>query len=131
MRRLVRDAEVGRLATSDPAGRIDLVPFCFALDGDTLWSAVDAKPKTTTKLKRLTNIAAQPEVTVLIDHYEVDWSRLWWVRLRGRARVHDRHPEALARLTAKYEQYRMAPPPGPVIEIAVTSWSGWSAHPLP
>ena len=128
MRRLVHGAEVGRLATLDPAGHIDVVPFCFALDGDTLWSAVDAKPKTTTALKRLANIRLHPEVTVLVDHYDRDWSRLWWVRLRGRARVHGQHPAAVGLLAAKYGQYRVAPPPGPVIEITVAAWTGWSAR---
>jgi PPOX class probable F420-dependent enzyme len=128
MREVVAAAPVGRLATLDGNGRIHLVPFCFALAGDTLWSVVDVKPKSTTALKRLDNIHGHPDVTVLVDHYDDDWSRLWWVRLRGTARVHDHHDAAVDRLAAKYEQYRAARPMGAVIEIHISEWKGWSAR---
>src|SRR5207247_8096000 len=87
MRRLVNGAAVAHLGTVDGSGRPHVVPFCFALDGDVLYSAVDHKPKSTTRLRRLDNIRANPRVEVLVDHYEDDWSCLWWVRLRGRAEV--------------------------------------------
>ena len=77
MRERVRDARVARLATADPAGRPHLVPFCFVLEGDELLSAVDAKPKSSRRLRRLENVRANPAVSVLVDHYEEDWSRLW------------------------------------------------------
>lgn len=130
MRRRVAAAPVARLATIDAAGRAHLVPFCFALDGDTLYSAVDEKPKRTKRLKRLENIRLHPDVTVLVDHYEDDWSRLWWVRLRGQARVIEEGPErerALALLREKYEQYREEPPEGAVIAISLDEWRNWSA----
>src|SRR5689334_3876170 len=88
-RRRVTDARVGRLATLEADGRPHLVPFCFVLDGDTLYSAVDRKPKRTAALRRLDNVRGRPDATVLVDAYDEDWSRLWWVRLRGRARVLD------------------------------------------
>jgi PPOX class probable F420-dependent enzyme len=108
------------------------VPLCFALDGDVLYSAVDRKPKRSSRLKRLENIALHPEVTLLVDHYEEDWSRLWWVRLRGTARVLEggaEHDRALSLLAEKYEQYRSEPPPGPVLAVALGEWRGWSAAP--
>jgi PPOX class probable F420-dependent enzyme len=119
------DARVGRLATADAEGAPHLVPCCFALDGDTVYSAVDGKPKSTRALRRLENIRANPQVEVLVDHYEEDWSRLWWVRLRGTARVTELHERALELLQAKYEQYRRAPPAGPLIEIAVALRIEW------
>lgn len=129
MRRRVASAPVGRLATTGEDGRPRLVPFCFALEGDVLYSAVDHKPKSTTELRRLDDVRARPQVAVLVDHYEDDWSRLWWVRLRGRARVVDDDAEAerARRLLAeKYEQYRSRPPEGPVLAVAVDEWRAWS-----
>jgi PPOX class probable F420-dependent enzyme len=125
----VRAARVARLATHNPSGAIDVVPITFAFaDDDTLVSAVDHKPKRTKKLQRLENIRRQPAVTLLVDEYDDDWSRLWWVRVRGRAVVVD-EPAAdlLAPLIAKYEQYRTHPPEGAAIVISVTDVRGWSA----
>ncbi len=130
MRERVRDARVGRLATIDAEGRPHLVPICFVLEGETLYSAVDEKPKRSKRLKRLENIRRRPEVTVLVDHYEEDWSRLWWVRLDGSAKVLEDGPDrehALALLQAKYEQYRAEPPTGAVIAVQVGRWRGWSS----
>jgi PPOX class probable F420-dependent enzyme len=127
-------ARVARLATIDEEGRPHLVPICFVLDRDVLYSAVDEKPKRSRRLKRLANIRAHPEVTVLVDHYEEDWSRLWWVRVRGAARVLDagqEHDRALALLAEKYDQYRAEPPRGPVIAVRVREWRGWSAAQAP
>jgi PPOX class probable F420-dependent enzyme len=130
MRERVGQAPVGRLATLDAEARPHLVPICFALEGDTLYSAVDEKPKRSRRLKRLENIGRHPQVSVLVDHYEEDWTRLWWVRLDGTARVLEDGPErdhALALLQAKYEQYRAQPPVGPVITVRIERWYGWSA----
>jgi PPOX class probable F420-dependent enzyme len=123
-------ARVARLATVDPDGRPHLVPIVFALDGDTLYSAVDRKPKRSTTLRRIENARARPDVTVLVDHYEDDWSRLWWIRLRGRARVLDDGDErerALELLAAKYPQYRDERPDGAVLAVDVVEMRGWSA----
>jgi PPOX class probable F420-dependent enzyme len=130
MRQLVTIARVGRLATLAPGGRLHLVPICFALEGDVLYSAVDEKPKRSRRLQRIENVRAHPDAAVLVDHYEEDWSRLWWVRLRGRGRVVERGREfelALRLLAQKYDQYRQRPPPGPVLAIEIDEWRGWSA----
>ncbi len=140
-RRRVAEARVARLATADAEGRPHVVPMVFALasgrdasetrSGDTVYSAVDAKPKRSTSLRRLANIAANPRVAVLVDHYEDDWHALWWVRADGTGRVLDADEpegrEAIARLVARYPQYRQQPPPGPVVAIDVARWSSWSA----
>jgi PPOX class probable F420-dependent enzyme len=123
-------ARVARLATIDPDGRPHLVPIVFALDGDTLYTAVDAKPKRSRRLRRIENARHRPEVTLLFDHYEDDWRRLWWVRARGRARVLDGGTEAdraLVLLAAGYEQYRGRPPGLPVLAVDVVEWRGWAA----
>jgi len=131
MRERVAAARVARLATVDAAGRPHLVPICFALEGDTLYSAVDEKPKRSQRLKRLENIRAQREVAVLVDHYEEDWTRLWWVRLDGAASVVEEGPDrehGLELLRAKYEQYRSELPTGAVIVVRVERWRGWSSE---
>jgi PPOX class probable F420-dependent enzyme len=123
-------ARVARLATTDPDGRPHLVPIVFALDGDTLYSAVDRKRKRSSKLRRIENSRARPDVTILVDHYDEDWSGLWWIRLRGRARVLDDGDErerALALLAEKYPQYRTEPPDGPVLAVDVTEIRDWRA----
>lgn len=130
MRERVAAARVGRLATLGAEGRPHLAPICFALEGDTLYSAVDEKPKRSRRLQRLENIRRHPEVTVLVDHYEEDWTHLWWVRLDGEATVLEQGPErerVLALLQAKYEQYRAEPPTGPVIAVRVARWRAWSS----
>jgi PPOX class probable F420-dependent enzyme len=106
------------------------VPITFALAGEVLYSAVDSKPKRSRRLKRIENARARPEVTVLVDGYEEDWSRLWWLRLRGTARVLERGDEfdrALSLLGDKYEQYRANPPGGPVLAVDVTERREWAA----
>jgi len=103
----------------------------FALDGETLYSAVDRKPKRSRRLRRIENARARPEVTILVDHYEDDWSGLWWIRLRGRARVLDDGEElerAFALLAEKYPQYRDEPPDGPVLAVDVSEVREWSAR---
>jgi PPOX class probable F420-dependent enzyme len=128
----VRAARVARLATIDADGRPHLVPIVFVLDGDTLYSAVDAKPKRSRRLRRIENARERPDVTVLVDHYEDDWERLWWVRLRGRARVLDEGDEAeraLDLLIGKYDRYRRHGPTPPVLAVDVVEWRGWAASP--
>ena len=128
----VATARVARLATIDPDGRPHVVPMCFALSGGVLYSAVDRKPKRSRDLRRLRNVRERGWATVLVDHYEEDWSALWWVRLRGRARVLEDGAEfrdALALLTEKYPQYRREPPPGPVVAVDVTDWRAWTGAP--
>jgi len=133
LRRLATAAPVARLATVDADGRPHLVPCCFALEGDVAYSVVDHKPKRTAALRRLDNIAANPGVCLLVDHYDDDWSALWWVRFDGTARVVIEGPEherAITRLMAKYPQYRATPPSGAVVAIDVTTVRSWSARPF-
>ncbi|MGW6599096.1 TIGR03668 family PPOX class F420-dependent oxidoreductase [Streptomyces sp. NPDC055036] len=127
-------ARIARLATVGARGGPHLVPAVFALTGDTLAFAVDHKPKRSTRLKRLANIRAHPEVCLLVDGYDEDWDRLWWARADGTATVLPPAADSAASaryvslLTRKYRrQYADRPPEGPVVEIAVTRWSGWDA----
>jgi PPOX class probable F420-dependent enzyme len=111
-------------------GRPHVVPFCFVVDGDRVYSAVDAKPKRTARLQRLANVRASGRAAVLVDHYEDDWSALWWARAEGPARVLEAGAErehALALLAAKYEPYRRDPPQGAVLAVDVERWRGWAA----
>jgi len=129
-RRRFSGAAVARLATVRETGQPHLVPVTFAVDGDHIYTAVDAKPKTTTNLRRLRNIAAEPRVAMLADHYEQDWAGLWWVRADGVASLLDRPADMagpLRLLAARYPQYRASAPAGPVISIGVSRWSGWAA----
>jgi PPOX class probable F420-dependent enzyme len=132
-RRRFAAGRVARLATVDAAGRPHLVPIVFAVVGETIYHAVDAKPKRSTALRRLANVAAHPAVTVLVDHYDdADWDALWWARADGDGRVLDpQEPEArraVAALTERYPPYRALPPAGPVLAVDVRRWSGWSAR---
>jgi PPOX class probable F420-dependent enzyme len=129
-RRRFAAAEVARLATVGPGGEPHLVPVTFVVAGDRIYTAVDAKPKAATRLRRLRNIAADPRVALLADHYSADWRELWWARADGRAVILDGPAEMawpLALLAGRYPQYRASPPPGPVISVQVERWSGWAA----
>jgi PPOX class probable F420-dependent enzyme len=129
-RRRLASARVARLATAGHDGQPHLVPVTFALDGELVYIAIDHKPKTTRRLRRLRNIAENPHVALLADEYSDDWSQLWWVRVDGVARVvtdalATQHPIDV--LAARYPQYRADRPDGPVIVIAVEKWTAWSA----
>ena len=122
-------APVARLATVSAAGEPHLVPIVFALVRSTIVTAVDHKPKSTPRLKRLRNIAETGRVAVLVDEYADDWAQLWWARADGLARVVDHAAEELdAALTARYRQYADHRPGGPFILIEVERWSGWTAR---
>jgi PPOX class probable F420-dependent enzyme len=126
---------VARLATSSADGQPHLVPVVFAVSEDSaapdaVYTAIDAKPKSTQRLRRLANIAANPQVSLLVDHYADDWTQLWWVRVDGTASIHS-DGAAMATgyrlLRAKYPQYQSISLNGPVIAIAVQRWSSWHA----
>ena len=131
LRRRVDAARVARLATLRPDGTPRLVPVTFALVDDRPCFAVDdVKPKRDARLARLADIARDPRVALLVDHYDDDWSTLWWVRVDGRASVHtigSTYEHALDALAAKYPPYRTRRPAGPVVAITPARWTGWSA----
>jgi PPOX class probable F420-dependent enzyme len=143
-RRRFAAARVARLATaqSAPLGDDDggdeacvphLVPIVFAVADDTIYSAVDAKPKRTTALRRLANVAANPAVAVLADHYDDrDWDALWWVRADGVGRIlppdDGEAVRAVTLLSHRYPQHRDQRPTGPVLAVDVARWSGWAAR---
>jgi PPOX class probable F420-dependent enzyme len=122
-------ARVGELATVRSDGTPHVVPVCFALVDDTVVSAVDAKPKSTTELRRLDNVRANHRASLLVHEYaDHDWTKLWWVRVDGAADVVTDGPgriAALEALMAKYRQYRDTPPPGAVIALTITRWASW------
>jgi PPOX class probable F420-dependent enzyme len=125
------DARVARLATVRSDGRPHLVPISFALEGDTLYTAVDHKPKRSRELQRLDNIAVHSEVCLLVDHYDEDWTQLWWARADGVARIAEpgdpAHARAVELLSARYAQYRGAPALGRAIVVEVSRFTGWRA----
>ncbi|CAN5291309.1 TIGR03668 family PPOX class F420-dependent oxidoreductase [soil metagenome] len=124
-------ADHAYLATVNDDGSPHLVPVTFALAGDSVVIAVDHKPKRTTALRRLHNIAQRPAVSLLVDEYAADWDRLWWVRADGSAALAGdgpEHDEAIEHLVARYPQYRDVRPDGTAIVVSVHRWSGWSAR---
>lgn len=125
---------VARLGTVTPDGTPHLVPVVFAIDShsdhEIVYSAVDAKPKTTSRLRRLANIESNPQVSLLVDHYADDWAQLWWVRVDGVAVIHSDGAQmrtAYGLLRAKYPQYQSVLLNGPVIAVVVSRWSSWHA----
>ena len=129
LRRRFASSPVARLSTVRPDGGPHVVPIVFALVGDTVFSAVDAKPKRSTNLQRLANVRADARCALLVDHYEDDWRRLWWVRADGTAEVVDEpaaHPGIRA-LVRRFPQYRDEPPSGPLLVVTVHRWSGWTS----
>jgi PPOX class probable F420-dependent enzyme len=127
-RRRFAAGRVARLATADAAGRPHIVPVTFTVDGDVVYTAVDAKPKRSTALKRLANVAANPAVSLLVDHYADDWNELWWVRADGAGRVVDPDdPEGIHALSLLADRYPRFAARGVVLAVDVRRWSGWAA----
>ena len=130
MRALAASARVGYLGTVAANGTPHVVPVCFALLCDVAYSSVDHKPKRSPRLRRIANVRATGRACLLVDEYDDDWSRLWWVRLDGHGRIVEDSREEAAALTAlaqKYPQYTKHPPNGPVLAVEVTRLSGWAA----
>ncbi len=122
---------VARLATTGPKGDPHIVPVCFAIADESVYIALDDKPKQTPllQLKRVRNIRGNPRVCLLVDRYSNNWSQLAWVRLDGRAALLLRgteHDEALRLLRERYPQYEtMLPEDAPVITVHVERVSSW------
>lgn len=132
------NARVGHLATASETGTPHVIPVCFAVDGDLIYSVLDQKPKRTglIKLRRVKNVLANPLATLVVDHYEEDWSRLWYIMVSGRAELLLEGAErasAIPVLRAKYPQYRnMNIGENPVIKISperVIAWGGGENSP--
>jgi PPOX class probable F420-dependent enzyme len=124
------ESPVAMLATSAPDGVPHIVPVVFAVHGDVVYTAVDAKRKSTQRLRRLTNIEANPRVSMLVDHYDDNWSQLWWVRADGEAAIHysgEEMASGYALLRKKYVQYQRIALDGPVVTVDVKRWSSWQA----
>jgi PPOX class probable F420-dependent enzyme len=123
-------ARVGRFASLGPRGAPHIVPVTFAIVDRFVVHMVDYKPKTTTRLQRLKNIEAAPTASLLVDHYDEDWSNLWWVRVDGAVVVEadgDRWERARSALAAKYSRYREMPPNGPAICLAMDKVTYWES----
>ncbi len=129
---LLNRTPIGRLATADEHGRPYVVPFCFACDGVSVYSVLDAKPKNADlrRLRRVRNILVNPRVSFVVDHYESDWSKLWYLLVQGRAELIDAGEEqaaAIALLRRKYAQYvDMELTDSPVIKITPERATGWT-----
>jgi len=121
---------VAMLATVGADSVPHVVPVVFAVHDNVVFTAVDAKRKSTQKLRRLANIEANPQVSMLVDHYDDDWSQLWWVRADGVAAIHQSGEEMATGYTLlrrKYLQYQRIALDGPVITVEVRKWSSWQA----
>tara|TARA_B100001105_G_scaffold254730_1_gene251359 strand:- start:663 stop:1097 length:435 start_codon:yes stop_codon:yes gene_type:complete len=135
--RFLRSARTGHLATADAKGRPQVVPVCFVFDGQAIYSVLDAKPKTTPlrQLRRVKNILANPQVSLVVDHYEEDWDKLQYILVSGDAELLESGEEwalAIAMLREKYPQYQaMDLDQSPVIKITPVRYSPWSPQPQP
>jgi PPOX class probable F420-dependent enzyme len=122
-----------RMATADRHGRPHVVPCTFVVDETgRIAIGIDNKPKESANLRRLRNVAENPRVSLIVDHYADDWDQLWWARADGTAGVDRAGPEHQAhwdRLTGKYPQYAGQDVRGPVVVVTVESWSGWAFRP--
>ena len=122
------------MATTDAGGCPHVIPVCYACDGRFIYSALDQKPKRTpvARLRRVRNIQANPQVSLVVDRYDPDWRRLWYLLITGTAElleVGDAHARAIELLRDKYPQYRdMSINASPVIKITphrVAAWGDW------
>jgi PPOX class probable F420-dependent enzyme len=134
MQAKLRVARVARLATLDARGGPHIVPVCFVYERSVFYTAVDRKPKRVApqKLARLRRIRVKPQVALVVDEYDDDWTRLWWILVRGGAKLvpksaREERNRAIHALRAKYPQYAagMLPDDAPIIRITperITSW---------
>ena len=129
----ITSARIGRLATADSAGQPMVVPICYAFDGSALYSAVDAKPKQAPPegLKRIRNLRENPRVSIVIDEYHEDWTRLRYVIIQGQADLLTDGPQfvhGVDLLLEKYAQYRtlgLARERGLMIRVTPNRVSSW------
>ena len=125
----------GYLSTASPDGDPHLQPVVFQVVGDAIYIAIDEKPKTTLRLRRLTNLESNPRFALLVDRYEDDWSKLWWILLRGPAEVlwpsqweTEEAASVIAKLREKYAQYeQMGLEQRPLLKLIPDRVTQWSA----
>ena len=132
LRRRFASSPVAHLSTVRPDGAPHIVPIVFAVVDDTVYSAVDAKPKRSSDLQRLTNINADPRCALLVDPYEDDWRRLWWVRADGNGEIVEEPPTdhpGIQALVQRFPQYSDDPPSGPLLVVTIHRWTGWTSTP--
>ena len=133
--RFLRSARTGHLATADATGQPHVIPVCYVFDGESVYSVLDAKPKTTplSQLRRVRNILANPRVSLVVDHYEEDWTSLQYVMVTGDAGLLESGEEwarAIVMLREKYPQYQqMDLAQSPVIKIVPARFVPWSSQP--
>lgn len=119
-------ARVGRLATSSSASAPHVIPVCFVLLEDTIFSVIDEKPKSGRRLLRLRNIDQTGRAALVVDEYHEDWTQLAFVLMRGPARTITTNAIALEALREKYPQYRdMALEGAEMVEMRVERWTAW------
>jgi PPOX class probable F420-dependent enzyme len=126
---MLESARVGRLGLLDDEDRPRVQPVTFALVGEALYTAIDQKPKRPGEPARVRYLRRRPEAALTVDHYEDDWSRLAWVQVLGRVELLEPQEDAaaMAALAAKYEPYRTAPPPGPLLRLVPERALHWRA----
>ena len=134
LQKRLKEARVARLATLDAKSRPHIVPVCFAYDGELFYTAVDQKPKRVPleRLARVQNIQAVPRVALLVDEYDEDWAQLWYILIRGKAKLipnsaRKEHDWAIRKLRAKYPQYTrgMLSDDAPIITITPERTTSW------
>lgn len=135
VRATLEAARHGYLSTASPDGEPHLQPVVFQVVAESIYIAIDEKPKTTLRLRRLTNIESNPRFALLIDNYDDTWDRLWWILLRGPAMVLwpstwevEEAEAAIAALRAKYPQYEsMGLGERPLLKLTPDRVTRWSA----
>ena len=134
LRKILKEARVARFATLDAKSGPHIVPICFAYDGELFYTAIDQKPKRVPpeRLTRLQNIRVAPRVALLIDHYDEDWTQLWYILIRGKAKLipqsaHQERTRVIRKLKAKYPQYAagMLTNDAPIIRITPDRIASW------
>jgi PPOX class probable F420-dependent enzyme len=124
---MLKSERVARLGLLDDQDRPRVLPVTFALADGVIYSAIDSKPKRSSEPARVRYLRRRPEAALTVDHYADNWAELAWVQVLVRVELLDRDEQGLAALTAKYDQYRSAPPPGPVLRLVPERALHWRA----
>jgi PPOX class probable F420-dependent enzyme len=134
IRTKLKEARVARLATLSAESRPHVVPVCFVYDGSVFYTAIDKKPKRLApeRLARVRHIRAMPRVALLIDEYCEEWTRLWYILVRGTAKLIPKsaskeRAKVIRQLRQKYPQYGegILPDDAPIIRIIPEQIASW------